>query len=86
MDQIKHQHGDLPISKNTYHFGIVIGAVVDKAGNCVMACFDYRSQELLVTVDNVHDIKFENIGHINLDLHQIKLECDCLTFTSYGRQ
>lgn len=79
MEQIAKQFPDLPRTKDTFHYGIVIGAVVDKVGNCFLVAYDYRTGELLSTIDNAYDIKFERIGRINFKLQQIDLPEEILS-------
>jgi len=50
-----------------------IGAVVDDQGNSIIACYILSSPDILITIDNVHNLKIARIGHINFELHNIKL-------------
>ncbi len=51
----------------------IIGVVADDQGNCVCRAWDYRQKRLLKFRDNVLNMKFLNIGRLNLDVQQLKV-------------
>jgi len=51
----------------------VIGVVKDAEGNCLCRAWSYRTNSLLEFEDNIYNMKFKNIGKLNLDVQQLKV-------------
>jgi len=52
----------------------IIGAVEDDNGNCWCRVWEHKEKRLLAGFhDNIHDMKYRNIGKLNLDVQGIKV-------------
>lgn len=51
----------------------IIGAVEDTAGNCFCRAWETQEKRLITFRDNIHDMKYRNIGALNLDVQGIKV-------------
>lgn len=51
----------------------IIGAVEDTAGNCFCRAWEYKEKKLIAFRDNIHDMKYRNIGALSLDVQGIKV-------------
>src|SRR5262249_24956382 len=53
----------------THH---LVGIIHDSDGNCTWAAWDYGRQQLLTFNDNVHAMKFDQIGRLEPDVLGIR--------------
>lgn len=51
----------------------IIGAVEDIAGNCLCRAWETKERRLVEFRDNIYDVKYRNIGKLNLDVQGIKV-------------
>ena len=51
----------------------IIGAVEDIAGNCFCRAWEHKEKRLIAFRDNIHNMKYRNIGKLNLDVQGIKV-------------
>ena len=51
----------------------IIGVVQDPTGNCLCRAWIYDPGELITFEDNIHSMKFLNIGSLSLDVQQLKV-------------
>lgn len=51
----------------------IIGVVEDVEGNCLCRAWDYRQKQLIEFRDNIHNMKYRNIGSLNLEVQQLKV-------------
>jgi len=51
----------------------IIGAVYNINGDCHCKAWDYDRQEILDFDDNVHNMKYKNIGKLALEVQGIRL-------------
>ena len=51
----------------------IIGAIEDGNGNCLCRAWETQERRLIEFRDNVHDMKYRNIGKLNLEAQGIRL-------------
>lgn len=51
----------------------IIGAIEDITGNCFCRAWEHKEKRLIAFRDNIHDMKYRNIGKLNLDVQGIKV-------------
>jgi len=52
----------------------IIGAVYNNKGDCIIVCYLSDSPDVIVTIDNIINLRLFRIGAINLKLHNIELK------------
>lgn len=50
----------------------IIGVITDLNGNCFCRAWETKTRELIQFYDNVTDMKYRNIGKLNLDVQGVK--------------
>lgn len=51
----------------------IIGVVEDAEGNCFCRAWETKEKRLITFRDNIHNMKYRNIGALNLDVQQVKV-------------
>lgn len=51
----------------------IIGVVTDTGGDCLCRAWETKEQRLIEFQDNIHNMKYRNIGKLNLDVQGIKV-------------
>jgi len=51
----------------------IIGAVENDNGDCFCRAWEHKEKRLIAFRDNIHDMKYRNIGKLNLDVQGIKV-------------
>lgn len=51
----------------------IIGVVEDGEGNCLCRAWETKERRLIEFRDNIHNMKYRNIGRLNLDVQQLKV-------------
>lgn len=51
----------------------IIGAVANGNGDCFCRAWEYKEKRLIIFKDNIHNMKYRNIGKLNLDVQGIKV-------------
>jgi len=51
----------------------IIGVVEDDEGNCLCRAWETREERLIEFRDNIHNMRYRNIGALNLDVQQLKV-------------
>ncbi len=50
----------------------IIGAILDANGNCFCRAWETKEKRLIQFDDNIHDMKYRNIGVLNLGVQSIR--------------
>lgn len=51
----------------------IIGAILDAEGNCFCRAWETKEKKLIQFEDNIHNMKYRNIGALNLDVQGVKV-------------
>ena len=51
----------------------IIGVVEDDEGNCLCRAWETKEKRLIEFRDNIYNMKYRNIGRLNLDVQQLKV-------------
>jgi len=51
----------------------IIGVVEDDAGNCLCRSWETQEHRLIEFRDNIYNMKYRNIGALNLEVQQLKV-------------
>ena len=51
----------------------IIGVVINKNGDCLCRAWESEAKRLIEFNDNVYNMKYNNIGKLNLDVQQLKV-------------
>jgi len=51
----------------------IIGVVEDDEGNCLCRAWETKERRLIEFRDNIHNMKYRNIGALNIDVQQLKV-------------
>lgn len=51
----------------------IIGVVEDTTGSCLCRAWETKEKKLIEFRDNIYNMKYRNIGRLNLDVQQVKV-------------
>jgi len=51
----------------------IIGVVEDDNGNCLCRAWETKERRLIEFYDNIHNMRYRNIGALSLDVQQLKV-------------
>lgn len=51
----------------------IIGVVEDAEGNCLCRAWETKEKRLIEFSDNIYNMKYRNIGRLNLEVQQLKV-------------
>lgn len=51
----------------------IIGIVEDDNGNCLCRAYETKERRLIEFYDNIHNMRYRNIGALNLEVQQLKV-------------